>query len=164
MFQDPHFWVSLSFILFIVAIYKPASKIIVKSLDARSYKIQNELDEALKLKEEAQALLASYQRKQKEITQEAEKILASAHEESKRLLSEAEKNLEDNLNKKILVAMQKIASYENSVLQGIRLNSVDVTMTTIRKLIEENINSEMAEKLVRKAISEMEKNSISSVN
>ncbi len=157
MFQNPQFWVALSFVLFVIAVFKPVGKILAASLDNRSAKIQKELDEALRLREEAQELLASYQRKQKEAAEEAQKIIANAENESKRIIIEAEKHLEENLNKKIQLAMQKIASYEQSVLQEVRTNSIDVAISTVRSLIKEKLNKEIAENLVSRAVTEMNK-------
>lgn len=157
MFQSPEFWVGLSSILLVVVAFKPVGGLLSKVLDARTVKIQNELNEAVRLKEEAQALLASYQRKQKEAAIEAQNIITNAENEAKRLVADAEKNLEENLNKKIQVAMQKIASYEHSVMQSVRLNSIDVAMGTVRSLVQEKLNKEVADTLVTRAIGEMSK-------
>lgn len=155
MLHDPQFWVAISFVLFVAAVFKPVGKVICASLDNRSLKIQKDLDEALRLKEEAQALLASYQRKQKEAAEEAHKILENAKTESERLLADAEKKLEENLNKKIQLAMQKIANYEHSVMQEVRNNSIDLAINTVRRLIEESLNKKISDDLVSRAVAEM---------
>lgn len=157
MFHDPQFWVALSFVLFVLAVFKPIGKIMGSALDNRSAKIQKELDEALRLKEEAQALLASYQRKQKEAAEEAKNIIKHAQEEAKRITLEAENSLEENLNKKIQLAMQKIASYEHSVMQEVRTNSIDIAVSTVRNLVKEKLSKEVADGLVTRAINEMNK-------
>jgi len=157
MIHDPQFWVALAFVIFVVVVYKPIGKVIGAALDARSSKIQKELDEALRLKEEAQALLASYQRKQKESMDEAQKILQSAEIEAKRIVADAEQSLEENLNKKIQLAMQKIASYEHSIMHEVRTNSIDIATATVRNLIKENLNKEISDSLVVGAINEMNK-------
>ena len=157
MFHDPQFWVALAFVLFVILVYKPVGKILISTLDGRSAKIQRELDEALRLKDEAQALLTSYQRKQKEATEEAQKIIKNAESEAKRIIVEAEQNLEENLNKKIQIAMQKISTYEHAVMQEVRTNSIDVAMGTVRSLVKEKLNKEISEQLVTRAIGEMNK-------
>ncbi len=157
MEYGPEFWVALSFVLLVVAAFKPVGKVIINALDGRSAKIQKELDEALKLREEAQELLASYQRKQKEAAEEALKIITNAENETKRIILEAEKNLEESLNNKIQIAMQKIATYEHSVMQEVRTNSIDIAIGTVRNLIKEKINNEISEKLVTSAVNEMNK-------
>lgn len=157
MVHDPQFWVALAFVLFVAAVFKPIGKVLNGALDGRSAKIQKDLDEALRLKEEAQVLLASYQRKQKEATEEAGKIIKNAENEAKRIIIEAEKNLEESLNKKIQIAMQKISTYEHSVMQEIRINSIDLAISTVRNLVKEKLSKEVSEQLVTRAISEMDK-------
>lgn len=157
MFHSEVFWVGVSFFLFVALVFRPVGRILVSALDKRAARIQEELNEALRLKEEAQALLASYQRKQKEVVEEAANIIAHAEEESKRIAEESAKQLEESVNKRIGMAMEKIAGYEASVLQEIRSNAVDIAVSTMRSLIAENMNKEMAEELIDDAILDVEK-------
>lgn len=157
LLHDPAFWVGLSFILFVSLIFKPVGRIILAALDDRAVKIQSELDEAIRLKEEAQALLSSYQRKQKEVTQNAKDIIAHAEAETKRIAKQAEKDLEDSLNKRIEVSMQKIAAYEASILQDVRNNAVDIAISTVRSLVAESISKDVAEDLISKAMADLDK-------
>jgi len=157
MLQDPEFWVALSFVLFVVAVFKPVGKALGNAVDLRSTKIQKDLDEAHRLMEEAQSLLSSYQRRQREAADEALKILKDAEDEAKRMIVEAEQSLEENLNKKIQVAMQKIATYENSVIQEIRMNAIDISVKTVHTILKENLTNNNSDELVSKAIKEMNK-------
>jgi F-type H+-transporting ATPase subunit b len=158
MFHEPSFWVAAAFFLFVLAVFKPVGRILINALDARSAKIQKELDEARSLMEEAQALLASYQRRQSEAAEEAQNIIKSAEAEARQIIVEAEKNLEESLNKKIQVYMQKISTYEHSVLQELRVNLIDVAVGTVRSIMKENVKKEVSEELVQNAINEMHKN------
>jgi len=157
MLQDPEFWVALSFVLFVAAILKPVGKALASALDSRSAKIQKELDGAHRLMEEAESLLSSYQSRQREATEEAKKILKNAEDEAKRIVTEAEQNLEQNLNKKIQIAMQKIATYENAVVQEIRMNAIDISIKTVHHLLKENLNGAISDELLSKAIIDMNK-------
>jgi len=149
------FWVALSFLGFIALVYKPVGKILCDALDARANKIQSELQEALKLKEEAQALLSSYQRKQQEVAKDAENIIIEAEAEAKRIAKESEAALDEALNKRVEVAMQKVAAYEASVLQQVKHNSVDIAISTVRQLINENLTKDMAQELVSKSVADL---------
>lgn len=157
MLTSQLFWIAVSFVLFIGLIFKPVGKALSAIFDARASRIQDELDEALRLKEEAQALLASYQRKQKEVVDEAAHIIAHAEEESKRIMDEAEHQLEENVNRRIEVAMQKIASYEATVLHDIRSNAVDIAVGTVRALIAENLGKDLTDELIEVAVEDIEK-------
>jgi F-type H+-transporting ATPase subunit b len=151
------FWVAVSFVVFVALVFKPVGKILVNALDERALKIKNELGEALRLKDEAQAMLASYQRKQREVIEEAENIIKEAEAEAKRIAKEAEIELDNALNKRIEVAMQKIATYEAAVIQQVKNSSVDIAISTVRSLIIDNINKDVAEDLIGKALVDMNK-------
>lgn len=153
---DQTFWTGLSFVVFVALVIKPAGRFVINALDERTKKIENELGEALRLKEEAQALLASYQKKQKEVTEEAAMILEEAQAESKRIAKQAEKDLEESLNKRIETAMQKIASYENAILDQVKNNAVDIAVSTVRSLLIEHMNNEMADDLISHAVTEVD--------
>lgn len=151
------FWVAVSFCIFVAVVFRPISSIITKALDERSGKIRDELGEALRLKEEAQALLASYQRKQREVVEEAENIIKEAEATAVRITREAEIELDVALNKRIEVAVQKIATYEANVMQQIKHQSVDIAVNTVRSLLAQNINKEVSENLILGAIGDMQK-------
>ena len=151
------FWVAVSFFLFVALVYKPVGSIIIKALDDRTSRIKDELGEALRLKEEAQALLASYQRRQKEVIEEAESILEEAEKETARIAKEASKDLDDALAKRVEVAMQKISNYEASVIQQVKNNSIDIAISTVRSLVADHLNKEVAEDLIGRAITDMNK-------
>jgi F-type H+-transporting ATPase subunit b len=151
----PEFWVSVAFVIFVASVFKPVGKILVNALDGRALKIKNELGEALRLKEEAQALLASYQRKQREVVEEAESIIKEAEAEAKRIARDSEIELDNALNKRVEVAMQKIAAYEAAVIQQVKNNSVDIAISTVRAMVIDNINKDVAEGLITHAIVDM---------
>lgn len=151
------FWVGLSFILFVAAIFKPASKFILGALDGRTLRIQTELDEALRLKEEAQSLLSNYERNQKEMSAQASEIISHAEKEAARITEESTKALEDSLNKRVELSMQKIAAYEANVMQEIRNNAIDIAISTVRSIVMENMQGDVAEKLVSEAVADMDK-------
>ena len=79
--NDPTLWVAVGFVIFVAAAYKPAAKAVVKMLDGRADAIRRSLDEAASLREEAQQLLAEYQRKQRDAVKETEDMLSRARAE-----------------------------------------------------------------------------------
>jgi len=156
MFNEA-FWVGLSFVIFMALFVKFFGRMILRMLDKRAANIQDNLDEALRLKEEAQALLSSFQRQQKEIEKEAQEIVVHAEEEASHIINQAEKNLDENLNKRIEIAMSKISGYEASILQEIRSNAVDSVINTVHTLITKHMSPEMADMLVEQAMQEANK-------
>src|ERR1700730_17942164 len=97
MFElDAEFWVAVAFVVFLGGlIYLGVHEMMVKYIDQRRDRIKAELDEALRLKKEAQALLAQYQRKQREAEQEAAGIIAGATAEAERMMGEAKTKMEE---------------------------------------------------------------------
>ena len=99
LFSNAEFWVAVAFFIFIGIILKFGYRRVVDGLDARAERIKNELDEARSLHEEAQALLASYQRKQRDALKEAEEIVEHAKGEAARAPAEAELELQERYSK-----------------------------------------------------------------
>ena len=151
------FWVAVAFFLFCILSYKPVGGLIGKLLDERSNRIRDELDEAVRLKEEAQALLASYQRKQRDLEKEAGQIIQEAESTAKIISQEAKKELDESLNRRVEAAMQKIASHEAAALQKVKLQSVDIAMKTVHSLIGGGLNKKLSDDLLSKAMDDMSK-------
>ena len=110
MFSDPTFWVAVAFVLCIAGLgFLKVHKAIGGMLDARAAAIRAELDAAQKLREDAQALLAQYQRKQREAMQEAEQMVAHARTEAKRIVEMGQTQLAQSIERRERMAATKIA-------------------------------------------------------
>lgn len=157
MVFDQSFWVAVSFVIFVAAVYKPVGSFLTKALDDRAKKIKDDLGEALRLREEAQALLASYQRKQKEIAVEAKQIIEESEKEAKRILADSQTELDIVLNKRIQLAMQKIANYEAAAVQRVKNNAVDVAISAVRTIVIDKMNKDISENLIVDAVEGMDK-------
>lgn len=156
IFADAKFWVSMAFIAFILAIFRPVGRAIVGMLDDRSQTIKSELDEAVRLKEEAQAVYAAYQRKQRETMEEAKLIIEHAEEEAKRIMAQAKKDIELDINRRVDMAMQKISQTESNTLQEVRSRSVDIAIQSVKTLLSETMQKDVAEKLIEHSIKDMQ--------
>lgn len=156
MFNET-FWVAVSFVALMIVIFKPVKKALLSALDGRSAQIQKELDDAMRLKEEAEDLLVSYKRKQKEVLEEASLIIEHAEKEVERITAEAHATLEAELNRREALALQKIASYEANVLKDIRNAAVDQAIHAIQKLAADHMGKEVAENLINGSITNISK-------
>jgi len=152
---DATFWVALSFFIFIFLVAKPIGRAIGGALDNRSSKIKSELDDAMRLKEEAQAVLALYQRKQKKTLENSEEIIAHAKSEAERIIENAKSSIEDEIEKRTTLAVQKIAQTEARVVQEIRENAVDITISAAREIIMEDLDKDVADSVIDTAISDI---------
>jgi F-type H+-transporting ATPase subunit b len=155
--HDTAFWVAIAFIIAVLALFKPASKMIVGSLDKRSDRIRDELDEARRLREEAQELLASYERKQREAEKEAEGIVAHAKEEAERLARRAATELEAQVARRRQQALDRIDQAGKDAEREVRAAAVDLALKATRKLLAEKIGEDQQSKLVDDAINEVAK-------
>src|ERR1700737_3520776 len=114
---EAEFWVAAAFVIFVGVLgYFGAHRTLVKSIDDRRDRIKAELDEARRLKEEAQALLAGYERKQQEVEREAQAIIAGARAEAERLAAEAAAKIEEFVARRTRMAQDKIAQAEAQAL------------------------------------------------
>ena len=156
MFSDPSFWVAVSFIGFIALLvyYKIPGKL-AEALDNRADKIRQELEEARKLREEAQAILADYQRKQREAEKSAEDIISLAKQEAEAFAHETRMSLEETLERRTRIAEEKIARAEAQAMEEVRETAVNVAVAAADKLISTNLNEDKAANLIDKTISDL---------
>lgn len=155
MLQNPTFWVLVASVIFVIAVYRPASKVIFAALDDRAAKIKAELEEAQRLREEAQATLAHYQRKQREALKEAEDLVAHAREEAERLHQHAMADLEASLKRRETQALDTIAQAEATALAEVRTLMVDIAIAASRNLLTEGLDDKKMSKLVDEAIADL---------
>ena len=156
MFQDPTFWVLVAFIGFVgVLVYLKVPDMVTKGLDARAEKIKADLEDADALLKEAQGLLASYQKKQREAADEAQEIKARAKEEVKRIVESGRARLEDSLQRREKLAMDRITQAEASALDEIRDRTADIALDATRDLLANNLSDHKANAMLDDAIIEL---------
>lgn len=156
MFADPTFWVGLAFIVVVLGTFKKAAGAMTSGLDARAAKIRAQIEEARKLREDAQALLAEYQRKQRDAMAEAEKIIAAAKTEAVRLKAQAEQDLEASLARRKQQALERIAQSEAMALAQVRTTAVDAALAAAEALIAKNLDASKRDALTDKAINDLQ--------
>ena len=133
---DPTTWVFIAVVIFFLALmYFGIHKKIAGALDARADNIKAELDEARRLREEAQALLASYQRKQKEAEVQAEEIIKHARADAENMAIQARKDLTERLERRAAQAEAKIANAEAQAMGEVKAKAADLAMNTAETLL-----------------------------
>jgi F-type H+-transporting ATPase subunit b len=155
MFADPTFWVGLAFLLVITLTFGKVKRAMNSSLDARAAKIRTQIEEARKLREDAQALLAEYQRKQREAMAEAEKIISAAKAEAARMKVQAEADLDAALVRRREQALERIAQSEAAAIAQVRNTAVDAALAAAEALITKNMDNAKRDALTDKAIGEL---------
>lgn len=155
LLHSPTFWTLVAFVAFVIVLFRPLKKALLDGLDSRIAQIRAEVEEAQRLREEAQALLASYQRKQREAVQEAEEIVSRAREESENHRAQAEHQLVELLRRQEVIAVEKIGQAEAAAMQEVRDVAVDLAVAATEKILAEKVTGELADKLVADAIDEL---------
>ena len=133
---DATFWAFVALLIFLgVVVYFKVPGMIGAALDKRAVKITSDLEEARRLREEAQQLLAEYQRKRKEAEAEAADIVAAAKREAEVMVKDAKAKTEDYVTRRTALAEQKIAQAEREAVNEVRASAVDVAVEAARAIL-----------------------------
>lgn len=154
--MDATAWAFIALIVFLGGVlYLKVPGMITKALDDRSNKVRDDLEEARKLREEAQALLAEFQAKRKEAEKEAAEIVAGAKHEASAIAEEAAKKTAEFVERRTAIAEQKIEQAEASALEEVRSKAIDRAMKAAEELIAGKITAAKSTSLIKEAISEV---------
>jgi len=150
---EPEFWVAVSFFIFLgVLFYFGVHKKLASLLDARAALISEELEEARRLRDEAEKVLADYRRKEGEAVNEAEGIIALAAKEAEILAAETRQSVKELFDRRMKLAEQKIARAQQDAVREVRSVAVDAAVAAAQTLIVEKLTPDRAEKLVSDSI------------
>lgn len=151
--SNTDFIVLLAFLLFVgVLLYLKVPATLSKMLDGRANTIKSELEEAKTLREEAQTLLASYERKQKEVQEQADRIVASAKDEATRAAEAAKSDIANSIERRLAAAEDQIASAEASAVKEVRDQAIVVAVGAAEDIIKKQMDAKGANSLIDDAI------------
>ena len=155
--NNTDFIVLVSFLIFLgILFYFKVPGMLTGMLDKRAQGIQSELDEARSLREEAQTLLASYERKQKEMQTQAEKIVAAAKEEAAVAAEQAKEDLKVSIARRMAAAEGQIASAEAAAVREVRDQAISVAVAAAREVIAKELSAADGNALIDSAIAEVD--------
>ena len=150
--HEAEFWVLVAAVIFVVAVFRPARRALVGGLDGRAARIRAELDEARRLREEAEQLVAEYRAKEREAVAEAEAIVAHAKQEAERIAAQGARDLEQALKRRQQIAEERIAQAEAKALAEVRATAIDVAIEAARDVIAKGIDQKRGAALLDTAI------------
>ena len=155
--NNTDFIVLLAFILFLgVLVYFKVPSIVFRMLDKRADAIRIELNEARKLREEAQSVLAGYERRQKEVREQAARIIDTARLEAESEAERAREALEITVERRLAAAEEKIASAKAGAERDVRDKAIKVAVSAARSVISAQMTSSSLNVLIDKAISNVD--------
>jgi F-type H+-transporting ATPase subunit b len=155
-FEDPTFWVIVALLLFLgLVVYLKLPGMVAKALDARAAAIAAELEDAKRLRDEAQELLASYQRRQREAESEAEAIIAQAHRDAARVAEELRVKMTEQLERRAALAERKIAQAEADAAAQVRAKAAELAIAAAEKLLADGLDTAAHGKLIEAGSAEL---------
>jgi F-type H+-transporting ATPase subunit b len=156
MLAEPETWVAIGFVIFLgILIYVGVPKMITSALDDRAKRVQADLDEARRLKDEAQKLLAEYQAKQKQAENEAASIIASAKAEAERVAAEGKTKMEEFVARRTKMAETKIAQAEAQAIADVRAAAAEAAVSAAEKVLSDSVQGTVADTLLARGISDV---------
>ncbi|WP_370399209.1 F0F1 ATP synthase subunit B [Sulfitobacter sp. JB4-11] len=155
--KNTDFVVLLAFLLFIaVLFYFKVPGLLGGMLDSRADGIKSDLDEARALREEAQSLLASYERKQKEVQDQADRIVSAAREEAKLAAEQARVDLAKSLERRMAAAEDQIASAQGAAVKAVRDQAITIAIAAARDVIAKQMTAAEGNSLIDDAIAQVD--------
>ena len=155
-FQDPTFWVAVSTGLFILLlIWRRVPALVAKMLDDRAAAIKAELDEARRLREEAEALLKQYRAKTANAEQEAKAIIDAAKDTAERMAIDARAQLQLQLERRAKMAEQKIAQAETEAIAEVRAAATAAATAAAAEVIGKRMTEAKGDDLIEASIRDL---------
>jgi F-type H+-transporting ATPase subunit b len=154
--REPEFWVAIGFVVFVgLALYMGVARRIAGSLDERAKRIAAELAEATRLRQEAEVMVAEYEKKRRSAESEAAAIVATAKEEAERTASEAHQRLNDFVARRTAAAEAKIAQAETQALADVRAAAADAAIRASEIVLRDSMKGQGGTELLAKGVAEV---------
>ena len=151
--SNTDFVVAISFLLFVGVLFKyKVPSLLAGLLDKRAAGIQSDLDEARALREEAQSLLASYERKQLEVQEQADRIVAAAKVSAEEAAEQAKADLAASIERRVQAAEDQIASAETHAVNKVRDEAVRIAVKAAGEVVAKQMSAAKAGSLIDDAI------------
>jgi F-type H+-transporting ATPase subunit b len=155
--QNTNFVVLVAFIAFVaLLVYMKVPAKITGMLDARAATIKAELDEARALREEAKSILATYERRQKEVQEQSERIIASAKDEANAAAEQAKADLKASIARRLTAATEQIASAEAGAIRQVREQAVSVAIAAAGDVLAKQMTADGVSASIDAAIAQVE--------
>ena len=155
--QNTNFVVLIAFLVFIgILVYMKVPAKLTGMLDARAATIKAELDEARALREEAKSILATYERRQKEVQEQADRIVNTARDEALSAAAQAKADLKASIARRLASATEQIASAEAGAIRQVREQAVSVAVAAAGDVLSKQMTAEAASSSIDAAIAQVE--------
>lgn len=157
MLHEPRFWSSLAFVLFFVIFGRKLWAVITSKLDERADEIRKNLDEATRLRREAEQMLEDSKRDLKHAQEEAQQLIASSSLEAKNLRAQAERDVDDMVARHEKMARERIHVAEQMALRDIREQATALALAAAKDILRQQIteDTDLAHKLITDGLKQL---------
>jgi len=154
-FAEPANWVVVAFFLFFILFGRQLWKALSGLLDARTATVKAELEEASRLRREAEAMLEDAEKQRTDALADAKAMIERARSEATRLASEAAAEAEASARRREQMAIDRIAAAEKAAVDEVRLAAADIATTAAREVISEGLSADADSRLIDQAITQL---------
>ena len=155
MFDDPQFWVFVAFVIFIVAVFKPVRTMLITGLDNKINEIKDYIDQAEKIKNEAQQTLSEIKKRQIDVKQEIETIQNEAKEKITYIEQRSNQKLKEQIKKRNVLVKAKIDQIVRDANMQAQQYIVQNTITATIDILEKKLDQLEKQKLINQSIVEL---------
>ena len=157
-YADPTFWATVAVLIFLgILVWKKIPAAIAKSLDDRAAKIRDELDEARKLREQAQEMLAEAERRKANAEADAAMITSEAEAEATAIAEQARKDLDERIARREKMAEDRIGRAEAEATQQVRTAAADAASAAAARSLKDKLTGAAATKQFEQALADVKK-------
>ena len=154
--SNPEFWVGVGLVIFFaIVILAGVPKLVAAGLDAKAAKIQADLDEAARLRAEAEAMLAQIRKEKAEAEAQAAELLATAEAEAKRLEADAKARIEESTARRQELAERRIAQAEAEATREVKSAAADLAAKAAQQILASRIDGAKSDAAIDVAIGQL---------
>ena len=154
-FSNPQFWVAVSFFIFILVIFNPVRKILITSLDYQINEIKNKIEEAGKIKDDAQKTLAELKERETQVEKEIQNLKKNSEKRISQLKDLSSKKLLEQIEKRKLLAENKIEQIVRETNLSIKNYITNVAVEASIHILNNNLSAEKKAELVNESIKDL---------
>lgn len=156
-YENPEFWVAVAFVLVVAVLAKPVARLLNEMLNRRIEAIADRITEAQKLNEDAQKMLAEYEKKYLNAEKEARNILRKSEKEIEFLKEDRLKKLEADMEMKQKEAEQRIKTAQEAAMKEITTLTSEMTIRVLKEVLAKNLDKKAQDRLIEASIKEISK-------
>ncbi len=151
-YLSAEFWVAVSFVVAVVALARPVGKILYRMLQKRGEDIAKRIQDAADLKEDAQKLLAEYEKKYRQAEQEAQEILVRSEREINLIKRDSLAKLESDMAAREKEAKLRVAGAQEDAVREITAKTAERAIAAVKKVLAESLDAKDLDKLIDESI------------